>query len=145
MTKSLRRTLLRASLLHLTAALTIGLCLLLAHLTENAGILALGECRFRLFLGLYCPGCGATRSLRALFSGHLLHACLLYPAVIPAAFLVLWYDVLLCIACIRRREALLSRFRWQLLLSVPVCAVLVCVLRNILLLGFGIDTLGNFL
>lgn len=145
MPQPLRRTLIRAVLFHLAAALAVGGFLLLAHVTEHAGLLALGECNFRRFLGLYCPGCGATRSLLALFSGHPLRACLLYPAFVPAAFLVLWYDFLLALACFRRDASYLARFPWKSLLSIPICAVVVALLRNILLLDFGIDTLGSLL
>ena len=47
-------------------------------------------CQFHLLTGLYCPGCGGTRALRALLSGNLLlsiryHPLVAYMAVVLAA------------------------------------------------------------
>lgn len=43
------------------------------------------DCVFETVTGLYCPGCGGTRSLIALVQGHPVRSFLLHPAVIYAA------------------------------------------------------------
>lgn len=48
-------------------------------------------CWFRTVTGLYCPGCGATRSLFLLLNGHPLMALAYYPAVPYAAAVYLWF------------------------------------------------------
>ncbi len=39
------------------------------------------QCAFRKATGFYCPGCGGTRSVKALLSGHFIKAFLLHPFV----------------------------------------------------------------
>jgi len=41
----------------------------------------LPPCWFHLITGYYCPGCGGTRALRALFHGHLWQAVWFHPFV----------------------------------------------------------------
>ena len=50
-------------------------------------------CLFHEWTGLYCPGCGGTRAIKALLSGHpvlsfLYHPLIPYCAVIAAVFAV---------------------------------------------------------
>lgn len=47
-----------------------------------------GECAFRNATGLYCPGCGGTRAMDALLSGHFIRAVIYHPFV-PYC-LVMW-------------------------------------------------------
>lgn len=42
-------------------------------------------CRVRMLTGYYCPGCGATRSFKALLTGHWIRA-LQYHAFVPYVF-----------------------------------------------------------
>lgn len=46
------------------------------------------ECAFKSATGLYCPGCGGTRAMDALFSGHFIKALIYHPFV-PYC-LVMW-------------------------------------------------------
>ncbi len=43
--------------------------------------LTLGECAFKRVTGFYCPGCGGTRAVDALLSGHFLKAFIYHPFV----------------------------------------------------------------
>lgn len=49
-------------------------------------------CPIFLFTGWYCPGCGATRAVRALLHGHFLRSFIYNPCVITVLiFLILFY------------------------------------------------------
>ncbi len=52
---------------------------------QNSGQFVLTEslypCFFRRLSGLYCPGCGGTRAVQALFEGHLLLSFFYHPFV----------------------------------------------------------------
>ena len=47
-------------------------------------------CIIHRLTGFYCPGCGATRSVLSLLSGHPWRSFFYYPAVPVAAVLLLW-------------------------------------------------------
>lgn len=54
-------------------------------------------CLFRFFTGLYCPGCGGTRAVKALLSGQILrslyfHPFVLYIVAMAAAETAFWID-----------------------------------------------------
>ncbi|MFR1833570.1 MAG: DUF2752 domain-containing protein [Lachnospiraceae bacterium] len=45
-------------------------------------------CLFRLFTGLYCPGCGGTRAVQALLSGQIGKSLYYHPFVLYAAVVI---------------------------------------------------------
>lgn len=48
-------------------------------------------CFFHEFTGLYCPGCGGTRAVELLLSGHLLASFYYHPLVLYGGGLYLWF------------------------------------------------------
>lgn len=50
-------------------------------------------CLFHELTGFYCPGCGGTRALKALLTGHPLLSILYHPLVFYCALLALWFSV----------------------------------------------------
>ena len=94
-------------------------------------------------IGLYCPTCGMTRAVRALLALDPL-AALGYHPLLPLLFAaVLYYEVAWLLSVIRGR-AVLRRLR--LVFWITAAAFLgYFILRNVLLLGFGIDPLGDFI
>lgn len=50
-------------------------------------------CLFHEFKGLYCPGCGGTRALKALILGHPLISFLYHPLILYCALTALWFSV----------------------------------------------------
>jgi len=72
-------------------------------------------CPIHLYLGVLCPGCGATRSLSALLHGQVREA------LRDNAFFVALFPFALGYACICLRRALHpNRFRWP---HLPVAGV----------------------
>ncbi len=54
-----------------------------------------GKCIFHLLTGYYCPGCGGTRAVRFLITGHPILSFIYHPLVLYALFgivfnLILW-------------------------------------------------------
>ena len=98
-------------------------------------------CPFQRFTGLYCPGCGGTRALKALLHGDLLlslqyHPLVLYTAVVVAAELLS-----LAVARVTKNP------RWYLgheLFLVHVAVGIVIVnweVKNAILVLFGLNPL----
>ena len=50
-------------------------------------------CLFQMMTGLYCPGCGGTRAVRALLSGHPVLSFLYHPVVPYMASVAVWAAV----------------------------------------------------
>lgn len=51
-------------------------------------ILGRQPCMMQKLTGLYCPGCGGTRAVRALLAGHPLQSFLYHPFVLYAVVLM---------------------------------------------------------
>lgn len=48
-------------------------------------------CMFQRLTGLYCPGCGGTRAVKAFFRGDILASIMLHPLVVYGSGLFIWY------------------------------------------------------
>lgn len=53
----------------------------------------LGSCVLHTLTGLYCPGCGGTRAMQALFSGDLIEAFVYHPFVPFLAVFGTWFMI----------------------------------------------------
>lgn len=95
-------------------------------------------CFFSTFLGIYCPGCGGTRSLSALLHGHFLRALWYHPFVPYFAFV--YFGFLLTQGLHRlgiKRVKGWKFHNWYLWGGLAILAVNFIV-KNILRLKFGI-------
>lgn len=98
-------------------------------------------CLFHLMTGLYCPGCGGTRAVRALLRGNLAMSLQYHPLVPYMAAVILLELASLGIAKATKNP------RWYLgheTLFVYIAAGIIVVNwigKNVLLVFFGIDLL----
>lgn len=122
-------------------AILFAAILLLVLLGEHPPVSYLALCPLHL-VGLYCPTCGMTRAARALLRLDLAAALSCHPLLPLFLAAVLYYEVAWLLSVIRGRTVLR---RPRLVFWITVAAFLgYFVLRNVLLLGFGIDPLGDF-
>lgn len=108
-----------------------------AALTEAGAVPAAAlSCLFRRITGLYCPGCGGTRSFFAMLHGHLLRSFLYHPmicyAIVSAMCGILLYFT---------KKTASARIISTILLGAVIVLLLNYNVRNILLL-LGIPTLS---
>jgi hypothetical protein len=101
-------------------------------------------CVFASKLRFYCPGCGGSRSLAALMKFHFIESFLLYPPIIISALVILDYDRRLILSIVKKDESITDKFKYYTFIFISASVILNFIIRNILLLGFKIDTLGNF-
>lgn len=120
-----------------------GWCLLaiaaVAALTEKItgqDILSrLPQCAFHTLTGLYCPGCGGTRAVRALLQGKLLQSFRYHPIVPYAAGLGTWFMLSQTIERLSRGHWRIGlRFRESYLWIALGILVINVLLKNIFIL-----------
>lgn len=91
--------------------------------------------------GLYCPGCGGTRAVVAMLKGDFVHSVLYHPAVLYGTTLFLVYFVSQTLMRITKGKVKgLSMKPLYLYILLAIIGVNFIV-RNVLLLAFGIRTL----
>ena len=120
-------------------ALVICLAILLKTLHLSLTDILPGCILYR-FTGWYCPGCGGTRALSALLSGHPVQSFLYHPAVDYVGAVCGWFMISQTIERLSRGRIRIGMkyhdyYRWILL----AVLILHCVIRNILKLLWGIE------
>lgn len=100
-------------------------------------------CTLKTHLHLYCPGCGGTRAVAYLLHFHIIESLLCNPLVIfMAACMVYYYFKTLFFLIKQQGDAQFDihlGFLWAFL----VILIVFCLVRNVLLVNFGIDYLGE--
>lgn len=101
-------------------------------------------CFFPGILHIYCPGCGGTRAVRYLMRGDVLRSFMAHPLIIYLLILYiqsLWVSVY-TIFIKRDMQVRTYVYIWQLWLMLGI-VIAVFVVRNVLLVLFGYDFLGE--
>ena len=100
------------------------------------------ECFLHDFLFLYCPFCGGTRAIGALLKLQIGKALCYNPLVVLMAVAALAADVRAWIRLRRGEREIypIPTLAWILAVVIPV---LYGVLRNVLLVRYGVDPLGD--
>ncbi len=101
-------------------------------------------CTVRDAVGIYCPTCGFSRALHALFSLRIGQAFLYYPPLFVAPIPLCDLDIRLLSHSLRgtRRTPMVYRSKWLWLL-IPAAMLVLFILRLFLVLGMGTDPLGD--
>lgn len=104
----------------------------------------MGSCPWHDYLGVYCVTCGATRATTALLCGQWGEALRCNAAVVCCFLALLWWDLRALGRLLRGHPhpfAVRPLFWWSLL------GVLVgyALLRDVCLVGFGWDWIGDFI
>lgn len=98
-------------------------------------------CAFHMLTGLYCPGCGGTRAVRALMHGRLLLSLRQHPFVCYTFFLGTVFMVSQTIGKISHRKTGMH-FRMIYLWIGLVIILVNCIVQNMLLIRYGIQIPG---
>lgn len=118
---------------------------LMVMLLQQLNVLPSFPCGLRELFGIYCPGCGGTRALVALFEGHFLRSLFCNPAIILGGMLILYYEAGVILTLIRKNgKRYFYHRRWPLYSYLVVVAVF-AIIRDVLLIGFQLDMLENLI
>lgn len=114
---------------------------LIVMLLQQLKVLPSYPCGLRQLFGIYCPGCGGTRAMIALFHGHFLRSLVCNPAIILGGLLILYYEIGVIFTLIKKNGKRYFYYRkWPLYSYLMVVAVF-AIIRDILLIGFQFDML----
>ena len=102
------------------------------------------SCAVHDFLHLYCPLCGGTRAVSALLHGNLPEALRYQPVVVIFVGIALVYYIMAWVHLFRKKP-LMTRVPATLSIGFTVLLFGYCVVRNLLLVFFGIDSIGDLL
>ncbi|MBP5427783.1 MAG: DUF2752 domain-containing protein [Clostridia bacterium] len=130
---------------HLTALALLAFwlgCFFLFRRLRAAG-LPVVTCPLHDLLHLYCPFCGGSRAVLSLIRLDFLTAIRVNPAVLVSLPVVLVFYVRALIAFFRG-DVFAFRISRGWTVALLVLFVGFFLLRNILLVGFGIDSAGDF-
>ena len=115
--------------------------LIASKLSIEAGL----KCSMVENLHIYCPGCGGTRSVYALLHLDIISS-IRYNIVVPfGIFVFLFYDIRAIISVVKKEENFFEKQKFILVYVFIGILLINFVVRNILLWGFGIDLIGDFL
>lgn len=129
--------------IHLSAVLFV---LLFPFYKRGAYLLfsVIPSCMMHDFLHLYCPLCGATRAVDALLHFHLVEALADNPLIVAAVVLLLvWYGI--AWERLFRGKGLFIAVPKPLSVAITVAVVVFWVARNLLLIVFAVDPMGDLL
>lgn len=114
-----------------------------AYLVAKAGGEGVVSCMFKHTFKLYCPGCGGSRSLVDLFKFDFISSALSYP---PMPILLMFYidlNLRFSLAVSSYDPIYITSFKLNKLIIIPVVILVSFVIRNLLLVMYGIDYLGD--
>ena len=95
-------------------------------------------CVLYYFLGIYCPGCGGTRAVKALLDGAVLQSVWYHPLVLYSVILVGGFILTHTLELFRVKGIWGWRFHSWYLYGALAILILNFILKNILLLCFHI-------
>lgn len=102
------------------------------------GAPTISSCWVWKHLHLYCPGCGGTRALIALFHGQFFRALWYHPAFVLGAVWWVVYMASQAIWRLRRQKGWVLHYSDRWLIGLLLVAGINCVVRNFLLVTLGI-------
>lgn len=136
-----RRILLRDFIIVNAAGVSGIFVLLMGILLKKWSYIPEYSCAFLSATHMYCPGCGGTRALFSLLGGDIPASLVYNPSVVLGALIIIYYEVTVVMTIFSRKgRVYYYRNPWPVYVYIAVILVY-AVVRDILLVGFGIDLL----
>lgn len=119
------------------AAIAVVIAALFTVFSERLALVRF-PCIFHEITGLYCPGCGGTRAVRALLKGHIITSFIYNPIVLYCAFMYIWFMGSQMLERLTKGRIKGLKYRHIYLWLALLMVVVNCIMRNILLIWYGI-------
>lgn len=112
---------------------------------QRYGIFVGIPCGIHEIFHVYCPGCGGTRALFAFLHGHIFQSIYYNPAVFFGALLILYYESTVLLTLVKRNGKIYYYQKTGLVYAYLFILLIYAIVRDYLLVGMGIDMIGDFL
>ncbi|RZT00738.1 DUF2752 domain-containing protein [Cuneatibacter caecimuris] len=96
-------------------------------------------CALRTWLGIYCPGCGGSRSFRFLLHGQILQSLFYHPLVPYGAAVCGWYWITHTLRHLTRGRIKGMRYRNLYCYLAVAIVILNFIWKNVMLLAFHME------
>lgn len=106
--------------------------------------LFLKECSFHAKYQLYCPGCGGTRAAIALLEGNIIESLRYNPITLLLIIDIALMTIIDLAKKLSKGKYVFSQIRLFYNVTFLVFIVVYSLLRNYLLVAYGIDWVGDF-
>ena len=126
--------------------LLAAVCILFTFFIHNIDKLpsVFARCPYYTVAHVYCPGCGGSRAFSALLRGEIFRSLICNPAVLAGALLILYYEVRSLLVIVTGNYGrYFGRVKHRLLIGYAIAILTYTALRNILLICFQIDLMGD--
>ncbi len=121
------------------------LFMLVVLLLQRYGILPSLPCVFHELFHIYCPGCGGTRAFFELLHGNIISSLYYNPAVLLGMILILYYEIGAIVTIVKKDGKYYYYQKGKLIYGYLIIITLFTIMRDFMLVGMGIDMLGDFL
>ena len=139
--KLLKRDLVISNVVAGSAAMVVFVLMLL----QRHGIVRNIPCAVHDIFHVYCPGCGGTRALFALLRGQILRSMYYNPALLLGILLIGYYEISVLLTLIKKNGKCYYDRKGWLVYGYVAMLLLFALVRDVLLVYFGIDMIGDFL
>lgn len=133
--------------LYIIACIFTGLCMVGFILYHALGLHIAGEgpkCFMNAYWHIYCPGCGGTRAFDYLMHGNFIKSIMAHPVDIYLAILYFSYFFRATYTFLIKKDGkLYYEFHPWTLILLLVIIVVFFIIRNIILVYFNYDFLGD--
>ena len=124
----------------LAALLLLGVFL---HITGMNLSTLLGPCALHALTGLYCPGCGGTRALRAHFAGQFVQAFVYHPFVPFIAVCGTWFMISQTVERISRGKVKIAMHFREVYMWIALGIIIINFLvKNLALVIWHVDLMA---
>lgn len=128
----------------LIANLSVVLISVIYTLLARGSAGGLFSCAFYERTGLYCPGCGGSRSLYYFLRLDFVSSFVAFPALPVTALILLDIDIRALMTVIKDDTRYIKGFRGIVFAAVPAVILINFFVRNFLLIKYGIDYLSFY-
>ena len=121
------------------------LIMFVVMLFQRYGILPSLPCAVHELFHVYCPGCGGTRALFELLHGNVIGSLYCNPAVVLGLLLIMYYEIGAILTIVKNDGKCYCYRKGIIIYGYLIIMMLFTVVRDFMLVGMGMDLLGDFL